>query len=112
MELKEIIELQKEFDSKHKIKFNWAEEISEKNIAHLQFLVLSLAGEVGELANSVKKVVRGDEELETSKVKIAEELTDVFIYVLKLASQMNIALEENYLQKLETNKSRFKPFEM
>lgn len=111
MELKEIIKLQKEFDSKHKIHFNWAEEISEKNTQHLQFLVLSLAGEVGEMANCVKKVVRGDEEYETSKGRIAEELTDVFIYVLKLAYQMNVDLEENYLQKLEANKSRFKSFE-
>ena len=111
MELKEIIKLQKEFDSKHKIHFNWAEEISEKNLPHLQFLVLSLAGEVGEMANCVKKVVRGDEKYTTSKERIAEELTDVFIYVLKLAYQMNIDLEENYLRKLEINEERFKSFE-
>ena len=112
MELKDIIKLQKEFDSKHKIHFNWAEEVSEKNIHILQFLVLSLAGEVGELANCVKKVVRGDENLASSKDRISEELTDILIYVLKLAYQMNIDLEESYLQKLETNKSRFKSFEV
>ncbi len=111
MELKEIIKLQKEFDLKHKINFNWAEEISEKNLEHLQFLVLSLAGEVGEMANCVKKVIRGDEQYLTSKDRITEELTDVFIYVLKLAYQMNVDLERSYLQKLEINKSRFKSFE-
>lgn len=111
MELKEIIKLQKEFDSKHKINFNWAEEISEKNLEHLQFLVLSLAGEVGEMANCVKKVIRGDEQYLSSKDKITEELTDVFIYVLKLAYQMNVDLEGSYLQKLDINKSRFKSFE-
>lgn len=111
MDLKEIIKLQKEFDSKHKIHFNWATEVSEKNIQQLQFLVLSLAGEVGEMANCVKKVVRGDENLVSSKDSISEELTDVFIYVLKLAYQMNIDLEKTYLQKLEANKLRFKSFE-
>ena len=111
MELKEIIKLQKEFDSKHKINFNWSEEISEKNLEHLQFLVLSLAGEVGEMANCVKKVIRGDEQYLSSKHRITEELADVFIYVLKLAYQMNVDLEGSYLQKLEINKSRFKSFE-
>lgn len=111
MELKEIINLQKEFDAKHKINFNWAEAISEKNLQYLQFLVLSLAGEVGEMANCVKKVIRGDEQYEAAKDIISEELTDVFIYVLKLAYQMNVDLEDGYLRKLEINKSRFKSFE-
>jgi len=111
MELKEILKLQKEFDVKHRINFNWAEDISEKNLQHLQFLVLSLTGEVGEMANCVKKVIRGDEQYNASKDRIAEELTDVFIYILKLAYQMNIDLEGHYLQKLESNKSRFKSFE-
>jgi len=111
MEFKEIIKLQKEFDSKHQIKHNWAQEITEENFQQLQFLVLSLAGEVGEMANCVKKVVRGDQQYDTSKERIAEELTDVFIYVLKLAYQMDIDLESSYLQKLEINKSRFKSFE-
>ena len=111
MKLKEILKLQKEFDKKHKINFNWAEDISGKNLHQLQFLVLCLTGEVGELANLVKKVVRGDEQYEPTKGRITEELTDVFIYVLKLAYQMNVDLEASYLQKLEINKTRFKSFE-
>lgn len=111
MEFKKIIQLQKDFDANHKIRFNWAQEVSEKNIEHLQFLVLSLAGEVGEMANCVKKVVRGDEEYTTSKEKLSEELADVFIYVLKLAYQLNIDLEKAYFQKLKINEERFKAFE-
>ena len=111
MELKEIIRIQNTFDKSHNKNFNWAEDISEENLQGLQFLTLSLAGEVGELANCVKKIIRGDEQFELSKDKIREELTDVFIYTIKLAYQMNIDLEESYLQKLEINKTRFKSFE-
>lgn len=111
MELKDIIDIQKIFDTSHNKNFNWAEDITEENLQGLQFLTLSLAGEVGELVNCVKKVIRGDEKFESSKVKIKEELTDVFIYTIKLAYQMNIDLEESYLQKLEINKTRFKSFE-
>jgi NTP pyrophosphatase (non-canonical NTP hydrolase) len=111
MELNHIIELQKEFDKNHKINFNWAEEISKDNLQHLQYLIIALAGEVGEMANCVKKVLRGDEQFESSKSNIEGELTDVFIYTIKIAYQMNIDLEKSYTKKLEINRSKFKPFE-
>jgi NTP pyrophosphatase (non-canonical NTP hydrolase) len=111
MELRELINLQRQFDLQHFTKFRWSAEISSENLQQLQYLMISLAGEVGELANCIKKVIRGDKEYDVSKAEINEELVDVFIYVLKLAYQMNVDLESNFLHKLEKNKLRFKPYE-
>jgi NTP pyrophosphatase (non-canonical NTP hydrolase) len=111
MELQDIVNLQKDFDATHQINFPWSEPVTEKNPELLSFLVLSLSGEVGELANNVKKVIRGDRSLSDAKNEISEELTDVFIYILKLSYQLDIDLEQAYLQKLNINRQRFKPFE-
>lgn len=111
MDLKEIVKLQQEFDAKHKTNFNWDESISEENLQLLGYLTLSIFGEVGEMANIVKKILRGDADYELSKPRLNDELADIFIYVLKLSYQMDIDLEEIFLKKLEINKSRFKSFE-
>lgn len=107
MELKKLIELQREFDSKHKSNFKWDEEVTNENIQILANLVLSLAGETGELANLVKKTVRGDFDLSIARHEISEELADIFIYLMKISYQMNINLEEAFLLKLDKNKKRF-----
>ena len=110
MELSEIIKIQKEFDSQHKVNFNWADRITGDDSSQLQFLTIALMGEVGEMANCVKKIMRGDMQFEEQKSHIADELIDVFIYTIKLAYQMDIDLEAAYLKKLEYNKKRFEQF--
>jgi NTP pyrophosphatase (non-canonical NTP hydrolase) len=61
----------------------------------------------------VKKVVRGvvygrgDVRLEDVREQLAEEVTDVFIYLLTIAGLLGVDLEKAYLQKLEKNKRRF-----
>lgn len=52
----------------------------------------ALAGEVGEAANLVKKVRRGDFTLDEAREKIADELADVVIYVDLLAKAARIDL--------------------
>src|ERR1700743_1526045 len=48
-------------------------------------MTLCLAGEVGEVANMVKKVVRGTMELDTETTGyLAEEVVDCLIYLCKL----------------------------
>ncbi|KAA6322411.1 hypothetical protein EZS27_028040 [termite gut metagenome] len=110
MELSAILKIQKDFDSQHKINFNWDEHITEDNLLQLQFLMIALMGEVGEMANYIKKIVRGDMKYEQQKNHISEELVDIFIYVIKLTYQMDIDLESEYFKKLEFNKIRFNEF--
>jgi len=107
MKIEDFIALQKEFDSMHASEFNWDEKITDDNIEMLEFLLLSLFGEVGETANLVKKIVRGDFLLSERKKDIGEELADIFIYILKISYQLDIDLEKEYLKKLEKNKERF-----
>lgn len=107
MTIQELIELQKEFDGKHKGNFKWNVKITDSNIEMLEFLMVSLTGEVGEVANIVKKIVRGDFKLEEKKSDIEEELADVFIYLLKLSYQLNIDLESTYVKKMGKNRERF-----
>lgn len=111
MTLQEIIELQKEFDGKHKGNFMWNTQITDSNIEMLEFLLVSLTGEVGETANIVKKIVRGDFKLEEKKNDLQEELADVFIYLLKLSYQLDIDLEKAYIEKMGKNRERFLKYE-
>jgi len=70
---------------------------------------VALAGEVGEFANIVKKVDRGSLNLgdAATRVEMAEELTDVLIYVLNLAGVMDVDLAELYKMKRTKNEQRF-----
>lgn len=111
MSLEELINLQKEFDGKHSGRFEWDSKITDSNIEMLEFLLVSLTGEVGEFANIVKKIARGDFELEEVKDNLREELTDIFIYLMKLSYQLDIDLEESYLNKKKKNEERFTSYE-
>jgi NTP pyrophosphatase (non-canonical NTP hydrolase) len=111
MELKEIMELQYKFDEKHAGKFEWSIPITENTINILAFLIVAMTGEIGELSNIVKKILRGDHSLEDSKEQIKDELVDIFIYLIKICNQMSINLEEVFFNKLEQNIARFRQYE-
>ena len=111
MELEEIMKQQLEFDKKHASEFEWSLPISEKTVDMLGFLIVAMTGELGELSNVVKKILRGDHTLEFSKEQIKDELVDIFIYLIKICNQMSIDLEELFLCKLNNNIKRFKHYE-
>ena len=71
---------------------------------------LGLAGEAGEVADKVKKVLRGDGPLDAErKTAIAMEIGDVMWYCAVLANDIGYGLEEiagmNYA-KLQSRKER------
>lgn len=111
MHLREIMDRQQEFDTKHKGKFEWSEKIGPENLQMLQFLILSVLGELGELANIVKKIERGDFTFSEKESDISEEIVDIFIYTIKMCNQLGIDLEDGFLKKLQKNWERFKGFE-
>ncbi|MFS2089222.1 MazG nucleotide pyrophosphohydrolase domain-containing protein [Paenarthrobacter nicotinovorans] len=102
-----LIALQKDFDSKRQTKFDWAAPITEESYSSLTHNALALAGEVGELANEIKKFDRGDFSFDQLLDRMPSELADVLIYVIKIAYQSDIDLEKAFLEKLEHNKRRF-----
>lgn len=72
---------------------------------------LSMAGEVGEFCNIVKKIQRGSLDSRAAAVRhdLSMELTDAFVYMLNIAALMNINLEQSYYIKRAENEKRFGP---
>ncbi len=106
------MEIQIEF-SRRKFPRFWRIDDERDLALRLEYLTNALAGEVGEAANLVKKVVRsvvyghGDLRLEDVRREVEEEITDVFIYVLTIAGLLGMDLEKAYFEKLEKNEKRF-----
>jgi len=51
---------------------------------NVPFLALALGGEVGEVQNIVKKVMRGSTYIEEVREHLSEEIVDVLIYLVNL----------------------------
>jgi NTP pyrophosphatase (non-canonical NTP hydrolase) len=109
--LKQIKEMQAEFDNTLNSSFSFNENINEDNINILEHLIVCLVGEVGEFANILKKIRRGDFLFDDKEQDLNEELTDIFIYLIKISNLLNTDLDTNFLEKLNKNKIRFKKFE-
>lgn len=77
----------------------------------LAYVTLGLAGEAGEIANKVKKIIRdSDGQIDTSKRnEIADELGDVLWYVAMLATELGFNLgtiAEANVNKLKSRQDR------
>jgi NTP pyrophosphatase (non-canonical NTP hydrolase) len=77
--------------------------------AHEPFFVAAcMAGEAGEVINLMKKVERGTHTWTPEmKTDVAEEIADVFTYMLGLCGALEINLEEEYHKKRKANDIRF-----
>jgi NTP pyrophosphatase (non-canonical NTP hydrolase) len=62
----------------------------------LLYVALGLAGEVGEVANKIKKVYRdsGGEVTEASRAAIADEAADCLWYLAMLCTELDICLDD------------------
>ena len=84
----DLKKVQKEiWDNKIAKGFNTADVNFEFNLIH------------GELAEAFEAYLK-------KKDNLGEEVADVIIYVLSLASMLNIDIEEEILKKIEKNKKR------
>ena len=112
--LEDIVKFQKEFDDKH----GWirgSEKNDEEFLKNLQYSVIGMTGEIGEMANFAKKILR--EKHSTGKYNEAhlesmkEELIDVFIYLVILSIVLKMDIAKKYYEKMEFNRQRFEKFE-
>ena len=91
--------------SKFTIERDWDQFHSVRN------LILALVGEVGELAEIMQWVPdeKTDEFFDDAKnrLRFEEELADVLIYLLRLASTRNIDLEGALSRKLKNNEEKY-----
>ena len=91
--------------SKFAVDRDWEQFHSVRN------LILALVGEVGELAEIVQWV--SDEKINDffgdpkNQARFEEELADVLIYLLRLASIRNIDLEGVLNKKMEINEEKY-----
>lgn len=77
----------------------------------LSYATLGLAGEAGEIANKVKKVIRDDNGVLTVEKAqaISDELGDVLWYLARVAEEVKTALNavaEKNLDKLNSRRER------
>lgn len=104
MTLKEIQFLIKHIEkgSLEKVQDNRSEAEKKENF---QRLVLKLIEEFGELAENIRKNLRykGD----NIKGTIEEELFDIFYYIIAIANDYNIDLEEVFHIKDKINKEKY-----
>lgn len=70
--------------------------------------VLGLAGEAGEVADKMKKVIRDDGSIvsEEKKIEIKKELGDVLWYVSQVASELGLSLDDIAKSNIEKLFSR------
>lgn len=76
----------------------------------MEYLALGLSGEVGEINNKIKKVLRGDKQVNLQfKEDMIQELGDVMFYLARLCDHFGIGLNQCMIEnhnKLEGRKAR------
>lgn len=117
MDLRDLTATQRSFDEKH----GWTPQPGDPQglFRFLQEDTIGLTGEVGEIANIVKRVAldsrRGSvplpELLHAALSELTEEVIDCLIYLVRLSSYLDIDLSSAYLSKLKRNEERFKCYE-
>lgn len=60
----------------------------------LPYFVLGLCGETGEVAEKVKKLLRGDKSMEATRPELLLELGDVMWYLARMSYKLGFSLEE------------------
>lgn len=105
--INDIKKIQSDFDETLRPEFSFHSNTGEIRLEELEHLLVCLFGEMGELANIVKKTRRGDFQFSEKTDEISEEVIDSFIYLIKISNYLNIDLESGYLRKLAINKKRF-----
>lgn len=87
---------------------------SESIQNNLSYSALGLTGEAGEVADKVKKILRGDfqgdpERLDAHKMEIAKEIGDVLWYLAAVADDLGVHLDviaQSNLDKLSSRQQR------
>lgn len=90
-------------DASHEASLRWFPDTA----IDLGHHALALAGEVGEVANIVKKIQRGSLDISEGRELLKGELADVFIYLLNCCAIAKIDLAEEYFKKQSFNERRF-----
>ena len=112
MNIKQLSEIQLKMDERHGFPFQFDNDIDR--YAQLTKELVGLFGEIGEFANIIKKInIKLDHpadynlNLDLAKENLAEELSDSFIYVIRIAAILGVDLEDEVLKKIRLNELRY-----
>ena len=120
MDIKELIAIQREFDGQH----GWLlkSEDADELLLLIRKDLIGLFGEVGEFANIIKKIsLEVDLNQNSPKTKsifekhqrdLELEIVDSLIYLIRIATHLNMDIEKEYLNKLEFNRNKYRPYEI
>ena len=105
MDIKELFEIQRDFD--RKMGWNRYEkcETSEDVLGFMQHFVLVMVEELGEFSRVRKEFFRDKQGFDIDALK--HELVDMFVYLLQACMALKMDLEEEYKRKMRNNKERF-----
>jgi thymidylate kinase/NTP pyrophosphatase (non-canonical NTP hydrolase) len=111
MRIDELLRLQRCFDESRGIaNLPEADSGSGDRLGRLEYALIGLTGEVGEIANVIKKARReramGMTQSADIPVGLGEEIADVLSYLLKLADQAGVDPATAYLTKMARNAHR------
>lgn len=81
----------------------WFPQIHDGSVNLHDFYLLGMLGEAGEVANVVKKHIRGSDGGEG----IGAELADVLTYLLLLADELGVDIVAEYEAKVVVNERRW-----
>jgi NTP pyrophosphatase (non-canonical NTP hydrolase) len=106
----DVVKLQKDFDKRHGLDRLHSQEDRDRNI---EYLVIAMLGELGDIANQLKKAMRESRMLgkkipDEAYENIKEEVIDLFIYLLKLSFLLGVDLKKEHMKKIMKNEDRFK----
>ena len=105
--MKSILKRLEKFDVEHGWdRYNRIRDDRERMEA-LGLELLNVFGELGELANELKKCRRDGEYRPES---LREETTDAFVFLLKVMLTLEMDPEEEFEKKMEQNEERFESF--
>jgi len=85
-------------------------EIESGTAEAWMYLVMGLAGEAGEVANEMKRIIRDDNMVPRIQRiwKVHEELGDVLWYTARLADELVITLDQLMIQNKRKLQKRYK----
>ncbi|MBD8529208.1 MULTISPECIES: MazG nucleotide pyrophosphohydrolase domain-containing protein [unclassified Massilia] len=112
MELRDVIARQLEQDEVHG--FKWRFDDEAERYSQITKDLVGILGEIGELANIVKKInikierpESYDLDMLAAQKEMREELADTFIYLIRLAAMLDADLELEVINKIKLNKRRY-----
>ena len=106
MDLKEIFELQRNFDKKRGWnRYETSRGTPAEILDFMQHFVLVMVEELGEVSRVRKQFFRDKQSLDVKTLK--DEMVDLFVYLMQACMVLNMNLEEEYLRKMRESEERF-----